>query len=355
MYLTLYGMETGAGTLMDHAPFSWNRFCAAFAPLQVAKDPDRKTTHWTLEHPERPVRFYAPVSGLLRKTIPFVHFQYEDVANFIDQHGRPNHPFWKGIYELLSQWDCLLVIESIPMGKTIVVAHGDAVNRFPSWVHNTNCNIFVAEARAEFDQLIAEAWDLISRIAADSDQPRLAWADATDRDDQALTDYTNYLAGRRGKTPRYTWHGKPVQLLGHRGSFMERYGVWVDWRDFDDDIVNYFGERLREESLYGEETEHGLCITFGEATKELTLEHIGSEPYQTIRGVNEILSGAYEIRAVLKEMDGDTHCFLIAPLWLWRHLEEHDRERLEQKVVRIAANDGFRLPEDRGLRSSARD
>ena len=233
------------------------------------------------------------------------------------------------------------------MGKTVVVASEEATKRFPSWVYPGEL-AFVASTRAEFDALIAEAWDLIGRINSGI-EPRLNWADPIEHDAEALTAYSNFVEGKRGKIPRYTWVGKPIKIYGSRGNFLDRYGVWVDWRDFDDSVVNYFAERLREPSLHGEATDNGLRIAFGTAVKNLSLEHIGRERYQTIRGLNEVLAGAYEIRGVRKEMQDDTHCFLIAPVWLWQHLEAHDREKLDRKIKRIDEQDGFMPPDQRGL------
>jgi hypothetical protein len=334
MHLAFYGL----GTIS--ASFPWSAFCAAFAPLEVTDDPVLGDTHYILQHAERPVRFYAPVLGMLRKTVSSVDFEFEDVRPFIDQAGRPDHPLWTGLYDLLGQWDCLLRVTSIPMGETVIVGEPAALRRLPSWV-GSDTHVFVAESRAEFDALFAEAWELIARVDGNL-QPRLGWADAIEHDAAALAAFSDYLAGKRGKVPRYTWCGKPIKIAGSRSNFLERYGVWVDWRSFDDSIVRYFAERLREPSLRGDLAEDGgIRITFGAKTKDLSLDHIGPERYQTIRGLNDILSGAYEIRGVRKEMQDDTHCFLIAPMWLWRHLEEHDAKRLDQKIKRIDLEDGF--------------
>lgn len=341
MQLALYGLGT------SRASHPWSAFCAAFAPLQVTEDPNRRETHWTLEHAEYPVRFYAPVSGMFRKSVSTVHFEFEDVAMFAKHDGRLDHPFWTGLFDLLTQWSVLIHMQSTPMGEAIIVGSEHALKQLPSWAESRE-HFFVAETRAEFDALISEAWDLIARINSGM-EPRLGWADAAEHDPDALTAFSNYVAGKRGKVPRHTWVGKAIKVRGSRGSFLDRYGVWVDWRDFDDGIVNYFAQQLREPSLRGEVTDDGIRITFGAATKDLSVEHIGRERYQTIRGLNDILKGSYEIRGVLKEMDSDTHCFLFAPTWLWQHLEEQDRERLDRKIKRIDEEDGFMPSGERGL------
>ena len=86
MHLAFYGL----GGIS--ASFPWSAVCAAFAPLQVTDDPVLGGTHYILQHAERPVRFYAPVLGMLRKTVSTVDFEYDDVRPFMEQGGCPDHP-----------------------------------------------------------------------------------------------------------------------------------------------------------------------------------------------------------------------------------------------------------------------
>jgi hypothetical protein len=330
MNLQLYGLDESR----DAIP--WDEFIAGFAPCRPVAEPGKEGTHWVLEHPSGDIRLYAPVAG---GKITSAFFEYDDVVTLAGHPDRGRHPLWTGLFRALGTRRVLLLAELLNMGKAIIVGDASGLDRLPSWADDVTLR-FVTPTRADFDRLIAEGWALTAEFNAGM-QPRNGWADEHEQDEAALAAFTSYVTGKRGKTVTYRWGDKPVKPHGSSGTFLDRYGTWVDWRDFDDSIVRYFADRLKNRRLSAELQEEDLVITFGSSLRTLTIDEIGKERYQTVRAVNEVVAPDFEIRLVRKSVDGDTHCFLFAPAWLWSRLEAGDRDKLERKIKPIDAGDGF--------------
>src|SRR5688572_25769322 len=146
MNLQLYGLDE------SRAAIPWADFIAGFAPARLTEDPERRGTHWVLEHPVRDIRLYAPVSG---GKISNVHVEYDDVITLADHPDRDHHPLWTGLYRALSTRPVLLLVEPLNLPKAIVVGDTPALERLPSWVDDDTLT-FVTPTRADFDRLIAE-------------------------------------------------------------------------------------------------------------------------------------------------------------------------------------------------------
>ncbi len=343
MRLQLYDF----GNLFDPRPFRWDAFIAGFAPMPVSLNPaNGNPGHWRFEHPTHPIRFYAPVvTKMMRKMVSSVHFDAEDVDPVGFESWWLEHPLWTGLFNAVTSGPAILVVEPPgiggPVAKGIIVARPELLTELPSWAQNLTFNdhVFVAPEREDFDRLIAEAWDLSFDVRY-ARQPRDGWADEVEQDEEAREAFENYIAGKRGKVA--IWGGQAIEQPGTGGSFLDKYGVWVDWRDFDDEIVKHFAKQLKNPRLDVEMRGEDLLISFGSAQRLLTSQEIGKEQYQTIRAMNEVLAPDFEVRSVRKEADGDTHCFVFAPSKLWKHLEDLDREKLERKIKIIDSRDGFR-------------
>ena len=326
----MYGLD---GSFRE-ASVPWSEFTAGFAPCRFAADPEREGTHWVMEHPTRTVRVYAPViSGAISRA----HFEYDDVVELGRDPDAASHPLWSGLFHALSTQPVLLRVLPLNLSEAVFVSKDEYRARLPSWADGL---VLVAPRRADFDRLIGEAWAISGAVNA-ARQPRNGWADEHVHDEAALTAFTNFVTGKRGKRMTYRWGDQPIKSHSSSGTFLDHYATWVDHREFDDSIVRYLGERLRNPRLRAEMQGADLLISFGGSTRRLTVEEIGTDRYQTVRAVNEVLAPAFEVRLVRSSVDGDTHAFLLAPAWLWTELEAAHREKLERKVKRIDARDGF--------------
>ena len=343
MNLQLYGF----GQAFKSDPFAWDAFISGFAPMSVIQDPtNSKAGHWRFEHPTHPIHFYAAVTGLLTKRIGEVHFTMEDVTRVGHEEEWLAHPLWAGLFNALTSWPAILVAKvhagASEVAKAVVIAGPELETRLPNWARSSQFQMFIVPTRQDFDRLMDEAWNLRFDVEA-ADQPRLGWADEIDQHEKARAAFASYITSESENAATFSWGGRLIEPLGLRTGFLEQYCDWVDWREFDDQIVELFGTRLMRPRLEAKMVGEDLLISFGtERKRRLTRQEIGKEQYQTIRAMNEVLAPDFEVRVVRKEADGDTHGLLLAPGWLWKHLEDLDRAKLERKISAINRRDGFR-------------
>ena len=99
------------------------------------------------------------------------------------------------------------------------------------------------------------------------------------------------------------------------------YGVNVDWREYDRDIIEMFGERLPESSVGVEETDTGLDVTYNGQHHLIPLQFNEQDRYVTIRGFQEIIKDTYEIRLFEDSYFSDTHQFLLLPKQQWNEVD----------------------------------
>ncbi|MBP1991078.1 hypothetical protein [Paenibacillus eucommiae] len=99
------------------------------------------------------------------------------------------------------------------------------------------------------------------------------------------------------------------------------YGVVVDWREYDDQIVSQFGERIPEE-VEVECTDEGLTVTYDHTVYPVKLSFSPKDRYITIRAFKEIIKDKYEMRLFEYSYLSDTHDFLLLPNETWVKLEE---------------------------------
>ncbi|WP_019636531.1 hypothetical protein [Paenibacillus fonticola] len=112
------------------------------------------------------------------------------------------------------------------------------------------------------------------------------------------------------------------------------YGVSVDWREDDEEIVRMFSERLQEETVEVTFTDKGLDVTYNDQLHSIALTFSGDDRYITIRGFQELIREKYEIRLLEYSYFSDTHDFLILPKRQWEELEARYPESIG-KVFRI--------------------
>ncbi len=334
MDLQLYGFGES-----NQQPFQWQAFLSGFAPLQVTQAHGFRD-YWRLQHPSHSIEFHAPLTGQRRDAIPYAQFEFEHIAALSEHPSWAEHPFWTGVFHAFVAWPAILKLSTASFGDAILVARPDLLSQLPSWAQEAHPK-FVAPERAGFDRLIADAFAL-NRVILASTQSRQAWADEHDQDEEARKDFTNYIARKEQEPPTYIWGGQAVTAFsGDWKPFIDRYADRVDWRQDDSTIVECFRRRLKRPRLALGPSGDMLEIRFDGATRTLTFEEIGKERYITLRALNELLHPRFEIRLLKKADDGDTHCFLFAPAWLWTHLEDHHGRKLRRQIRAIDPQDGF--------------
>ena len=110
--------------------------------------------------------------------------------------------------------------------------------------------------------------------------------------------------------------------------FSYLFGVVVDWREYDSDIVKYFGEYIPEKNVGVKETDYGLDVIYDNNNFVIKLSFSGADRYITIRGFNGIISDDYEIRLFDSSFYSDTHVFLILPKTWWNELDRRFGEKV---------------------------
>lgn len=99
------------------------------------------------------------------------------------------------------------------------------------------------------------------------------------------------------------------------------FGVTVDWREYDDEIVRLFGENMPGETVEVETTDDGLLVSYNGTPHPVRLSFSPKDRYITIRAFNAIIKPKYEIRLFEGSYMSDTHDFLVLPKTTWEELE----------------------------------
>jgi hypothetical protein len=326
MDLELYGFGVelhGFGDL-DQQAFRWDAFLLCFAPLKVTPT---RWDYWRLQHPTHPIEFRAPLTGQLKDSIPHAQF---DIEAALGEYWA-EHPYWTGVFKAFASWPAILQLSTTGLGDAIFVPRPELLNQLPSWAQKSSWS--------DFDRLIAEAFAL-DRVIHASAEVREACADENDQDEKAREAFAGYIAGTNQEPATYIWGGQAVTSHSE-GAFIARYGDWVDWRLDDSEIVERFARRLKKPRLALGPSNDTLEILFGKLARTLTYEQIGKDRYVTLRALNEMLAPHFQIRRVGQETS-DTHCFLLAPAWLWTHLEDQYGRKLQCLIRAIGPRDGFK-------------
>ena len=112
--------------------------------------------------------------------------------------------------------------------------------------------------------------------------------------------------------------------------------VWIDWREYDEDIINYIEGVIQSGELSGKskdvDNEMGFDIFIEWKGKEYKISYPnkeGSDRDTTIKTLNKIIQPEYEIRLFMESLGNDTLAFV--PL-LKSEWEELEKEFGEEKV-----------------------
>ena len=135
--------------------------------------------------------------------------------------------------------------------------------------------------------------------------------------------------------------------------------VWVDWREDDSDLIEYFNDLMKEPievQMLDNGKPYGDDILLKKGEKEFLI------PYQevmdrdtTIKYFNDCIKPEYEIRWFVESLGSDTLGFVLLPSYEWQALAEefgHAKVEndflpitLESKMFDLDVNDVFDLIE----------
>ena len=119
--------------------------------------------------------------------------------------------------------------------------------------------------------------------------------------------------------------------------FNSRAITWIDWREYDEDIIGYFNGLLPQEDIVDVEIKEiklgrGIDIILKKDNKVLTIPYEDDETDRdiTIKTLDEFISPKYQIRLFSESLGDDTLAFTVLNSNEWKDLEnEFGKEKLE--------------------------
>ena len=119
--------------------------------------------------------------------------------------------------------------------------------------------------------------------------------------------------------------------------FNSRAITWIDWREYDEDIISYFNGLFPQEDIVDVEIKEiklgrGIDIILKKDNKTLTIPYEEDETDRdiTIKTLDEFISPKYQIRLFSESLGDDTLAFTVLNSDEWKDLEnEFGKEKLE--------------------------
>ena len=113
--------------------------------------------------------------------------------------------------------------------------------------------------------------------------------------------------------------------------------IWIDWREYDEDIISYFNGLLPQEDIVDVEIKEiklgrGIDIILKKDNKTLAIPYEDDETDRdiTIKTLDEFISPKYQIRLFSESLGDDTLAFTVLNSNEWKELEnEFGKEKLE--------------------------
>ena len=129
--------------------------------------------------------------------------------------------------------------------------------------------------------------------------------------------------------------GNPVDNM--ENFFNSRAITWIDWREYDEDIISYFNGLLPQEDIVDVEIKEiklgrGIDIILKKDNKTLAIPYEDDETDRdiTIKTLDEFISPKYQIRLFSESLGDDTLAFTVLNSNEWKELEnEFGKEKLE--------------------------
>ena len=119
--------------------------------------------------------------------------------------------------------------------------------------------------------------------------------------------------------------------------FNSRAITWIDWREYDEDIIGYFNGLLAHEDIIELETKEidlgrGIDLILKKDNKVLTIPYEDDETDRdiTIKTLDEFISPKYQVRVFMESIGDDTLAFTVLNSDEWKELENSvGKEKLE--------------------------
>ena len=120
--------------------------------------------------------------------------------------------------------------------------------------------------------------------------------------------------------------GNPVDNM--EKFFNSRAITWIDWREYDEDIISYFNGLLPQEDIVDVEIKEiklgrGIDIILKKGNKTLTIPYEDDRTDRdiTIKTLNDFISPKYQIRVFMESIGDDTLAFTVLNSDEWKELE----------------------------------
>ena len=128
-----------------------------------------------------------------------------------------------------------------------------------------------------------------------------------------------------------------ILLIIWKNFFYSRAITWIDWREYDEDIISYFNGLLPQEDIVDVEIKEiklgrGIDIILKKDNKTLAIpyEDDATDRDITIKTLDEFISPKYQIRLFSESLGDDTLAFTVLNSNEWKELEnEFGKEKLE--------------------------
>ena len=119
--------------------------------------------------------------------------------------------------------------------------------------------------------------------------------------------------------------------------FNSRAITWIDWREYDEDIISYFNGLLAHEDIIEVEIKEidlgrGIDLILKKDNKVLTIPYEDDETDRdiTIKTLDEFISPKYQIRLFSESLGDDTLAFTVLNSDEWKELENSvGKEKLD--------------------------
>ncbi len=103
--------------------------------------------------------------------------------------------------------------------------------------------------------------------------------------------------------------------------------LWIDWREYDEDIISYVNQRLGDDIVEVEfvdnSKEYGDDIVLVRKGEKMQIPYGDvMDRDVTVRSLNKFLEDDYEIRWFMESLGDDTLGFVVLKAQEWRSLEE---------------------------------
>ena len=117
----------------------------------------------------------------------------------------------------------------------------------------------------------------------------------------------------------------------------------VDWRGYEQDLIDNLAELLPKAGLAWEwvDEEDDIYVTYRSLRHKIGLTLSPRDRCITLRRLNEILAGDYEVQVFRHTLGDDTHCFYAKRCEWWSAMQRLFPAEIERVFARITPEMDF--------------